>query len=585
VDPNRWKEVSRIAADCMELDDARRREHLDRTCGDDHALRVEVERILAAHEGHDPLLDEGTVTQSGSITPGLRRGSTITPPSRSTPTFATDKLPTELMERSARRLSTVAMLYAVGFPIIYAVRELTIHVFAEEPYDQSVHMPGQFIIAAFTVIALWVAWVTSRQRLEGRRFFAVAAGFEVVGTLGIALASYSNLSGAALWGVTWPCMWIVVFPFVIPMSPRAAAIGSFTSAAMGPVAVLAWAFAMHDPPTRSTMLASTVPNFVVAALAYLGAHEVYQVGVALEAAKRLGRYRLVKPLGHGGMGEIWVAEHDLLARPAALKLIRPTLLKHGGPSPAILERFEREAQATASLTSPHTVKLYDFGVTEDGLLYYVMELLDGMDLEVLVERNGPLPAARAVHFLRQACASLAEAHSLGLIHRDIKPSNLFACRQGLERDFLKVLDFGIVRATTSPGEARPDGAGVEGTPAFMAPEARHGVASPATDLYSLGCVAYWLVTGHHLRDRDGRAGRTSIETGLAFLEDEPPTAFNSIVMACLERDPSRRPQSAAELDALLAAVPVPVWDQGLAGAWWKDRETAAPSTPVSRLSS
>jgi serine/threonine protein kinase len=194
----------------------------------------------------------------------------------------------------------------------------------------------------------------------------------------------------------------------------------------------------------------------------------------------MGSYRLVAMLGRGGMGEVWRAHHRMLARDAAIKLILPEMLsrKTGTNALLIQRRFEQEAKTTALLRSPHTVELYDFGVTEDGVFYYVMELLDGIDLETLVKRYGPQPSARVARILRQVCRSLSDAHRLGMIHRDIKPSNIFLCRMGSEYDFVKVLDFGLVKLLDG-NEAGLTGEGVTtGTPRIWHPRCR--LATPST---------------------------------------------------------------------------------------------------------
>jgi len=300
----------------------------------------------------------------------------------------------------------------------------------------------------------------------------------------------------------------------------------------------------------------------------------------LGAGSKLCCYRLVEKLGEGGMGEIWKAEHERLARPAAIKLIRGDALRRQAKG-RILElrrRFELEAQATAALHSAHTVDLYDFGVAGNGDFYYVMELLDGLDLQVVVERYGALPAERAVHLLRQACDSLADAHHHAVVHRDIKPANIFICRHGPRVDFVKVLDFGLVRPfQSSPDEEQltVDGALV-GTPAFMAPELiEEGQASAATDIYALGCVAYWLLTGSLVFD-----GATPIKVALEHVRTTPeppslrteleiPGSVEETVLRCLEKDAKKRPAGAEELSDLLGACDLPApWNQERARAWW-----------------
>jgi hypothetical protein len=564
MDPERWRRISDIAGRALELDASAVGAYLDGACGDDRMLRAEVERILEANAGFDSLLDP-SASRTGPRTVGAAPAPS---PDRTTDS-PTTRLPAELMARAARRLGLVAILYAVGFVLAYLVRETAIHAIGGELYLQRPHTPGQVMTAAFAMLALVVAFIARRHTLSDTRLLQLGLVFEVVGSLGIALVSYSALwdQGVRPWGISWLCAWILVFPLIMPPPPRAATIAALASATMAPVAIVIWAATRDFAfPGTSLILATTVPNFVFAALGILAARSLYRVGLELREAQRLGRYRLVAPLGRGGMGEVWIAEHDLLARPAALKLIRPELISHGATASDAIARFEREAQSTAALTSPHTVRLYDFGVTDDGLFYSVMELLEGLDLEALVRTTGPVPPARAIHFLRQACNSLAEAHARGLVHRDIKPSNLFVCRQGMTFDFVKVLDFGLVR---SPSADAADGT-VAGTPEFMAPERWTGSADPRSDVYALGGVGMWLLTGR-------------VHAGDQQLPAHIPAALESVLRTCLEPDPALRPQDAAHLDAVLAALPVTRWSQEDAWAWWQEHDVASERT-ISRLS-
>jgi serine/threonine protein kinase len=245
-----------------------------------------------------------------------------------------------------------------------------------------------------------------------------------------------------------------------------------------------------------------------------------------------------------------------------------------------LRRFEREARATAGLKSPHTVQLYDFGVTEDGTLYYVMELLDGIDLHTLIDRFGAVPAERAIHFLLQACASLDDAHQNGLVHRDIKPANIIVSRVGADWDFVKVLDFGLVKLqSTRPNEANrrltAEG-GVSGTPGFIAPEVLLGAPSDhRVDIYSLGCVAYWLVTGKLVFE-----GPEAIKVMAdhVYTQPSPPSSrselpippdLDALILECLEKDPSKRPSSASALAVRLQAISIATpWTRERAEHWW-----------------
>jgi serine/threonine-protein kinase len=298
----------------------------------------------------------------------------------------------------------------------------------------------------------------------------------------------------------------------------------------------------------------------------------------------MGAYHLETLLGRGGMGEVWRAKHQMLARPAAIKLIRPDAVGADEASGhTLLQRFEREAQATASLRSPHTVEIYDFGLSKDGTFFYVMELLEGIDLDTLVKQYGPIPAERVVHILRQVCHSLDEAHEAGLMHRDIKPANLFICRYGRDRDFVKVLDFGLVkkRHTTEDdqGDLTQHGTAV-GTPSFMAPEmlSDGGLVDGRADIYAVGCVAYWLLTG--LLVFEGSSAMAVIVKHARDIPDSPsarsemdiPPALEQIVMDCLEKEPENRPQSASDLAIRLDQLNLPEsWTDDCAATWWEMR--------------
>ena len=332
------------------------------------------------------------------------------------------------------------------------------------------------------------------------------------------------------------------------------------------------------------------PYVANATLAYVAARVVHQLGVEVREAHELGSYRLEVLLGRGGMGEVWRASHRMLVRPAAVKLIRRDALATDPALAAVaVERFQREAQVTASLQSPHTVALYDFGETDDGALFYVMELLDGVTLETIVRQFGPLPPERVVHVLRQVCASLAEAHHLGLVHRDIKPANIYLCRRAMEHDVAKVLDFGIVkRVMTADAQAvsvltRSDA--VTGTPAFMPPEiAMASTVDGRADLYALGCVAYWLLTGRMVFEET-----TPLAVILAHVQKTPlppsavselpiPEALDRLVLDCLAKDPAARPENAQALSARLAAVPLArPWSEVDAARWWESHQPSAPS--------
>jgi serine/threonine-protein kinase len=322
---------------------------------------------------------------------------------------------------------------------------------------------------------------------------------------------------------------------------------------------------------------------------------IYGLRQQVKAASQIGQYTLEEKIGSGGMGEVWRARHRLLIRPAAVKLVTARELgSAGGRDPDLrMRRFEREARATAGLSSPHTVQLYDFGVTDDGTLYYVMELLDGMDLDAMVDRYGPLPPERAIHLLLQVCASLDDAHANGLVHRDIKPANIVVSRVGSRWDFVKVLDFGLVKL----GGARQSEHSVQlsadnnvsGTPGFIAPEVVLGTGTDhRVDLYAVGCVAYWLLTGKLVFE-----GPSAIKVMSDHLHTQPgapslrapapiPAELDTLILECLEKDPAKRPATARDLQQRLQAIPVEApWSRERAELWWTlNAPTAASRRPV-----
>ncbi len=330
-------------------------------------------------------------------------------------------------------------------------------------------------------------------------------------------------------------------------------------------------------------------------LATVTSQVTYGLRQQVAEVSELGQYILEEKIGAGGMGEVWRARHRLLIRPAAIKVIRPQALAAMGDRDLLMRRFEREARATAALKSPHTVQLYDFGSTDDGTLYYVMELLDGFDLDTLVRKHGPLPADRAVHILRQVCRSLADAHSNGLVHRDIKPANIVVSRVGTTFDFVKVLDFGLVKLDSAQRvdeqavKLTADG-GTSGTPGFMAPEIVLGVGETdhRVDLYSLGCVAYWLLTGKLVFEGPTAMqvmvdhARTPAPRPSTRVELSIPTPLEELVMQCLEKEPARRPSNAEEMRARLGAVTIDErWTAELAERWWSShRPRPSDARPV-----
>jgi serine/threonine-protein kinase len=445
--------------------------------------------------------------------------------------------------------------------------------------------------------------VTRMRRLPPELVLRIGLAFQVVGSYGIAAAEFQDITEPVRYidsryggfGLSWVSVWVLLFTVVVPTAPRRAIKAALLSVSAVPVMFRVGELTgnvLFHPGRAEFFFGLIFPYLLVVIMAYVGSRVVYGLGREVTEARQVGSYHLVELLGQGGMGEVWRARHRLLARPAAVKLVRAQVLGQSGPDRrgVIQARFEREAQVTAGLRSPHTIELYDFGVADDGTFYYVMELLDGFDLDTLVERFGPVPAERVVHLLRQVCHSLAEAHENGLIHRDLKPANVFVCRYGRDVDFVKVLDFGLVKArdggTTADGTLTGDNV-VGGTPAFMAPEQAVGdhAIDGKTDLYGVGCLAYWLLTGRLVFE-----GRTAVETMMQHVHTAPeppsrrtelpiPPGLEAVVLACLAKAPADRPPSADVLRDMLGAVPLAEpWTDERARRWWAAHEPARAPT-------
>jgi serine/threonine-protein kinase len=349
-----------------------------------------------------------------------------------------------------------------------------------------------------------------------------------------------------------------------------------------------------DEATSASVL-SALPETIISmamavAIAVFGSHKIRELHQKAHEAQRLGQYRLKQTLGFGGMGTVYLAEHVLLRRPCAIKVIRPDQ----AGDPQTLLRFEREVQATATLTHWNTIEVFDYGHAEDGTFYYVMEYLPGMNLDDLVERHGPLPPERVVHLLRQVCQALREAHGIGLIHRDIKPSNIIACERGKVYDVAKLLDFGLVKnfGTTSDSVKLTREGAFAGSPAFMSPEqaAGHHELDARSDIYNVGAVAYFLMTGKLPFDRLSTLQMLHAHAYEPLVpspefKEGVPADLQGVILRCLEKDPDRRYQDAATLEKAFAACEsASPWTPERAEEWWQEHGDgiASPSSLVAR---
>jgi eukaryotic-like serine/threonine-protein kinase len=516
---------------------------------------------------------------------GMHEHVTLVHPGEQSPSArgTSSGFPVDLLSQSADRLRVLALLYAFVFFMAGVFPALLF------PSDRARFL-GSFVqwgpSVIGIVVGLLVAAVIRNSRVPLPTVMNLGLAFQVASSYAIAAAEFADPTQLethrGFLGLSWVAVWVVLFTVVVPTSPRRALLAALASVSSVPVVIglvlVSGAITARLDPAQF-FFGLVFPYLLVVGMAYVGARVVYNLGTEVKRARDLGSYSLEEKLGQGGMGEVWRARHRMLARPAAIKLIRPSFTGRNGVSAEAVRRFEREAQVIARLRSPHTVELFDFGIAADGAFYYAMELLDGLDADKLIRRFGPMPAERVIFLLRQVCHSLSEAQSYGLVHRDIKPANIFLCRYGEEYDFVKVLDFGIVGTVRGGEEASPMHTrenAPPGTPAFMAPEQAMGPdLDGRADIYATGCVAYWLLTGQFVFTAE-----TPMALVLKHAQTPPPppstrtrvpipAALDDLVLSCLAKEPADRPQSARELSVRLGEIEgADAWTQERAREWW-----------------
>ena len=490
-------------------------------------------------------------------------------------------LPGELIEASRQRVGTAAIAFAFVW-LIGLVLNLVLwpllgdpaHA-GELPWNAGVNLAGILGV----VCSLSIAFISRQRRLSTRVVLNAGTAFQVVCAALIAVATRDRVDQRTH-AVSWVCIIILSYPMIAPMSAAKTLAAGLACALIDTLGFVIGRHGMVDVGVFP-MIWILMPPYLCALIAVVPSRLITRLGKQVREEREMGSYRIGDLLGSGGMGEVYSATHRLLARPAAIKLIQRRLLEEASPenAHAMIERFHREAEAVAALRSPHTVSLYDFGVTDDGTMFYVMELLDGMSMDDLVSRHGPLAEERALHLLRQVCLSIGEAHARGLVHRDIKPGNIHVCRMGGAADFVKVLDFGLVRGTQRELSSRANltapGA-VTGTPSFMPPELFVGdPCDQRSDVYAIGCVAYWLLTGRLVFE-----GMSMMRIITQILMDDPVSVaeraahpvspeLSSLVMRCLARDPELRPRDAREVGELLEECENSrAWTDRRAKQWW-----------------
>lgn len=493
-------------------------------------------------------------------------------------------LPPHLLARGRKRLRGLALGISIFVALDLLGSAAGWAMGFGHRFGVAVIMPIQVVLLGLSV-GLW--WLARDERLRHETVLSLGLAYQVALCFGVASAmNHFVLQWSGhLPVMTWTAIIIVLFPLVVPCPPRRTVIAALVASFADPIAIVLIDLEGLAAATWVDYVIGWMSPITAAIVALLCARVVYGLNTDVAKAQRLGSYRLEARIGQGGMGEVWRAQHELLARPAAVKLVRADSLAGLDTVSAerLQRRFEREARVTASLRSPHTVDLYDFGITDGGSFYYVMEILDGFDLDRLVAQHGPQPVARIVGILQQACDSLDEAHENGLVHRDIKPANIFVCRRGLSGDFVKILDFGLVslqvgRSASVEGTSLTAQGQITGTPAYMPPEIAlgEGPVDARADIYALGCVAHWLLTGMTVFET------TSPMSAIVAHIKEParppsesselpiPQALDAVVLACLAKKPADRPQSARALSERLAKIDLPSsWTPDDAAHWWR----------------
>ncbi|HZO12291.1 MAG TPA: protein kinase [Polyangiaceae bacterium] len=442
--------------------------------------------------------------------------------------------------------------------------------------------PLATVLGAIALTGLGAMWWIASHKLRSPHVVTAMDVSSVVDPgilLGVSIHLMSELRFAPFAAFIGMCFLVFGRALIVPSSAARTALAS--SLAMLPLVLSVSVMAIRQPeslvaPAPLQMSLYVAWAVLAVILASLGSSIIYGLREQVRRAQTLGQYTLLEKIGEGGMGSVYRARHTMLRRPTAIKLLPPD--KAGEQQ---LLRFEREVQNTAELTHPNTVAIFDYGRSPEGVFYYAMELLDGFDLETLVEKFGPQAPGRVVHILEQVCGALAEAHERGLVHRDIKPANIFLCERGGVPDVVKVLDFGLVKDLGSTDSDVTDLNVVAGTPAFLAPEVITAPTSigPASDLYAVGAVAYFLLAGKHVF-----TGATVVEVCGHHVHTAPtppsqalgaplPEPIEKLVLKCLSKKPGDRPSDARELRQALRALVDASWTEADALAWWQRERT------------
>ena len=510
------------------------------------------------------------------------------------------QLTSEIQALLYKRLRLVCLLFLIGWGLVWTHKFFRLQMTPDTVWF--IMVPGGVLLAVCLVmtVTLWVPRSRSLRRLRGyelvcyavpmtfllwENYFTIFRSGEMGGWIHryvqrdlaemIALARHTS--------IVW-CIMIVAYGIFVPNTLRRCAVVTGSLACIVLAMNLTCGLWEETIPRRylfSYLAEMATWLGIAVGFSIYGSHKISVLRQHAFEARKLGQYRIKHRLGAGGMGEVYLAEHVLLRRPCALKLIRP----EWAGDPTNLARFEREVQATATLTHPNIVEIFDYGRADDGTFYYAMEYLAGLSLQQLVGRYGSLPPERAVHLLRQVCGALQEAHAAALSHRDVKPGNILVCQHGGQHEVAKLLDFGLVRThgLAGAGDKLTREGAIAGTPAYMSPEQAAGKADvdARSDLYSLGAVAYFLLTGRPPFVRD-----SAVQTLAAHLTEpvvapdrlrpDVPGDLQAVVLRCLEKDPACRFPNADELAQALAQCSADQWTREQAAAWWRDYSVGDP---------
>ena len=576
--------VSQLFADVAALPLDARAAHLDRVCAGDSGLRETLTSLLAAHDAPSEDFERMAGRIAGRARMAIAQHSTTEASPRIDNTVRPDLGRRRHLQigpligygdTTAQLLRRRLLILALVFAPLTGLATVAFFFLRVLPVLRNGSMVRPEVWIGVTLSSLLVAF-----SLVGARVLSSSRPLSLHTLRTMEVVAFSLLTASEVWRIVaaWrtdaifryvtadsvgimllssrlSLIWlaiIVAYGVFVPNTWRrcAVVVGILAATPIVTTAICNVVFDRLDGGLMSMHLFNLSSWMIFAcAVAIYGSHRIDVLRNEALEARELRQYRLKQLLGAGGMGEVYLAEHVLLRRPCAIKLIRPD--RAGNPQELV--RFEREVQATATLNHPNTVHVYDYGHTDDGTFYYVMEYLPGLTLEELVRRQGAQPASRAVHLLRQICGALSEAHEAGLIHRDVKPGNIIVCEWGGVRDVAKLVDFGIVQ---SRGIASRE---IVGTPSFMSPEQAGGkhIVDGRSDLYSLGAVGYFLVTGVPPFRR-----ATAAETAAAHLHEnvippaqiqpDVPGDLQAIILRCLSKTPEQRYQTAAALDAALA---------------------------------